>query len=82
MTITHFAKALGRRGGLERARRLSAEKKKEIASLGGRTRSESNATIKKIEENFRYLETIRQMTPLPKVRSSRSTRKKLPGIYG
>lgn len=66
---------------MARARRLSAEKKREIASLGGRARSESNSIVKRIEENFRYLETIRQMTEPPKVRSSSSARKKLPGIY-
>ena len=64
MTISSFAKALGKRGGLARARRLSPEKKKAIASLGGIARSESNSIVKKIEENFRYLETIRQMTKI------------------
>ncbi len=61
MSLQRYAKALGKRGGKERARRLSAQKRREIASLGAQARFESLQAAKRIEENFRYLETVRQM---------------------
>lgn len=62
MSIRQLAKQLGRRGGLKRAKKLSAERRKEIAASGGKARAEAHIIAKRIEENFRYLETMRQLT--------------------
>jgi len=61
MSMRQLAQQLGRRGGLKRAQKLSAERRKAIAVSGGKARAEAHATAKRIEENFRYLETIRQL---------------------
>lgn len=62
MSLRHYAKILGRRGGIKRARSLSSQRRKAIASSGGYARSESLKVVKRIEENFLYLEAVRQMT--------------------
>lgn len=65
MNATDAARALGRRGGRARAARLSAEQRKQIASLGGRARSLSFHAARRIAENFRYLaavDSLRQRT--------------------
>lgn len=62
MSLRFYAKALGKRGGQMRARRLSADRRNKIATLGGKARAESIKIAKRIEENFRYLEAIRAMT--------------------
>ena len=82
MSLSHFAKALGRRGGLKRAESLSEGRKKEIASSGGKARLESHRTARRIEQNFRYLEAMREIAPSPKVRSFPAMRSKLPGTHG
>lgn len=80
MPLNRFAKELGRLGGLERAKRLSSARKKEIATKGGHARSESLQTEKRIENNFRYLSAIREMaTPPPEIRPLKTARHKLPG---
>lgn len=58
MNLRHVAKALGRRGGLARARRLAPQERKKIASLGGRAKALSRHAARRIEDNFRYLEAI------------------------
>lgn len=82
MRYTSPAKILGRRGGLARARRLSPKQRKAIASLGARARTESFRGVRKIDENFRYLEAVLQIKPSPFVRALKKCRNKLPGIYG
>ena len=82
MSIQSFAKALGRKGGLARAKRLSAEKRKSIASLGGRARSESFEIARRIKENFRYVSAVQALAGVPKVRSLKTARNQLPGTYG
>ena len=81
MSIRNYAKLLGSRGGLARARRLSPHVRKKIAAAGGHARLESISAAKKIEENFRYLDAMHEMTPPPKVCTSKGGKKKLPGIY-
>ena len=57
-----IAQALGRRGGLARARRLSVAERSAIAALGGRARSLSHHAARRINENASYLmvmETLR-----------------------
>lgn len=62
MRMRSLAEKLGRRGGIKRAQKLSARRRKEIASAGGKARAEAHAIAKRIEENFRTLETIRELT--------------------
>lgn len=61
MSLRSYAKALGKKGGVMRAQRLSADKKKKIAALGGKARVESLRITKRIEENFRYLEAMQTL---------------------
>jgi len=82
MNYSHLAKALGRRGGLKRAKNLSAKRKKQIASSGGLSRAESIKQAKRIETNFKYLQAIQELMPQVTVRSEKNTNEKLPGIYG
>jgi hypothetical protein len=52
MTPQDAAKALGRRGGRARARRLSSDRRRAIAARGGAARRESFATARRIADNF------------------------------
>jgi len=58
MRMSAIAKALGRRGGLARARKLSPERRREIASKGGRSKALSRHASRRIRENFEYLRRI------------------------
>lgn len=59
MSMRSAARQLGRRGGLARAARLAAGRRKAIAALGGRARSLSHHAERRIAENFRYLEVVK-----------------------
>ncbi len=61
MSFRQFAKILGRRGGKKRAKTLSPQRRRAIASQGAQARIASLKAARRIEENFRYLEAIRQM---------------------
>lgn len=61
MTLKRYARLLGRRGGVKRAKTLSPQRRKAIATSGGLARAESLQAAKRIEENFAYLEAIRQL---------------------
>ena len=79
---SRMAKALGRRGGLARARRLSKARRAEIASLGGEARARSLEAARRIAENFRYAAAVRELgggAPIVERESTFSGR--LPGIY-
>lgn len=65
MNATDAARALGRRGGLARAARLTVEARRAIASQGGRARSLSFHAARRIRENFRYLEAVKALRPRP-----------------
>ena len=58
MDTHRAAQALGRLGGLARARKLGPAERRRIASLGGLTRSLSRHAVRRIEENFRALAAI------------------------
>src|SRR5262249_10734405 len=49
-----MAKLLGRRGGLNRAARLSPARRKQIAASGGAARASSLRAARRIEDNFRF----------------------------
>ena len=70
MNIKSIARALGRRGGLARARKLSAERRKEIASQGGRSKALSHHASRRIRENF---EALKRMDALRKAASPQGT---------
>lgn len=82
MSMREFAKALGRRGGLRRAQRLSPGERSKIASAGGLARSESFKLAGRIRENFLYLWAMQELAPPPKVDSLKNTHHKLPDIHG
>ena len=76
------AKALGRRGGLARARRLSAERRRQIASLGGTSRARSLQAARRIDENFRYVAALRELRGASSAVTRVATFEgPLPGIY-
>jgi hypothetical protein len=61
MRIRQGARALGRLGGLARARNLSRNRRKEIASLGGRAKALSRVAARRIRDNFSYLEAVERL---------------------
>jgi hypothetical protein len=81
MSISKYAKELGRRGGKARAKKLSKGRRAHIASMGALARVESINIAKRIVENFLYWEAVCVLAPLPKIQSIKTTQKKLPGIY-
>jgi hypothetical protein len=81
MNPSALARALGRRGGLSRARLLSPAERARIASMGGRARRESRAAARRIADNFQYLAVVCELRPAPPVKRLRAFRGRLPGIY-
>jgi hypothetical protein len=81
MDPSALARALGRRGGLSRARRLTPAHKARIASLGGHARRESLQAARRIADNFHYLAAVLELRPAPPVKRLRECRARLPGIY-
>lgn len=82
MDPQNIAKVLGRRGGLARAKRLSSGQRRKIASLGGHARRESMLAAKRIEANFRYVNTIRKLRgETLKVKRLKHFKGPLPGLY-
>lgn len=77
----NIAKILGQRGGKLRAKKLSAQRRREIAALGGLKRAESLRISKAIIENFRYAEVMGLFFKKPKVKQVSSCKTRLPGIY-
>lgn len=82
MNVSEAARAMGRRGGRVRAQRLSAERRREIASLGGLARHRSLLVARRIDENFRYAAAVLELrgTP-PQVQRLAAFDGRLPGIY-
>ena len=61
MDPREMARAMGRRGGQARARRLSAERRREIASLGGRARHLSLLAAQRIVDDLRYAAAVLEL---------------------
>lgn len=77
-----IAKSLGRLGGLARAKRLSADHKKKIASSGGKARAESLLAARRIQENFDYLDAVIALQDKPiTIKSVSHYAGPLPGHY-
>jgi hypothetical protein len=82
MTRSSIARLLGRRGGLARGRRLPAEARRRIASLGGRARRESLEAGRRLVDNFRYLAAVEALGGgLPPVGRVSRLAGRLPGLY-
>ena len=82
MNVHEMARALGRRGGRMRAQRLSASRKKQIASLGGAARARSLDAARRIEANLRYAATVELLRgPVRPVVRMKRFGGPLPGIY-
>jgi hypothetical protein len=82
MDPARMARALGRRGGLARARRLTPEERRRIAALGGKARAESLRAARRIADNFRYEAAVRALRGnAPPIRRLKSFAGPLPGIY-
>lgn len=73
---------MGRQGGRVRAQRLSAQRRRQIASLGGHARGRSLLVARRIDENLRYAAAALELrgTP-PKVLQMKAFRGRLPGLY-
>jgi hypothetical protein len=82
MNASQMARALGRRGGRARGRRLSAADRKRIASLGGKARHRSIQAARRIMDNLRYAAAVGELQgrrkPLQRLRAFGGP---LPGIY-
>jgi hypothetical protein len=59
MKIKSIAQKLGSLGGKARAKRLSPERRKEIASLGGKSKTFSLLAKKRIEANLSHVRFIK-----------------------
>lgn len=82
MNPREMARALGRRGGRARARRLSAEERKRIASLGGKARRQSLEAARQISSTFAYAAMVEELQGGPRhVARMKRFRGPLPGIY-
>ena len=82
MNATEMARALGRKGGRARGRRLSAAERKRIASLGGKARAQSLQAARRIADNFRYAAAVEGLRGHPAaVRRLSAFAGPLPGIY-
>ena len=81
MNASDMARALGRRGGRARGRRLSAAEKKRIASLGAQARLRSLHAARRIADNFRYAAAVADLRGRPAVGSVKTFAGPLPGLY-
>ena len=82
MHASEMARALGRRGGRARGKRLSSAEKKRIASLGGKARFQSIQATRRIVDNLRYATVVSDFRRQPpNVKRLRAFAGPLPGIY-
>lgn len=82
VNASEMARALGRKGGLARGRRLAAAERARIAALGAKARLQSLQAARRIADNFRYADVLGDLRGQPrKVRQLRAFAGPLPGIY-
>jgi general stress protein YciG len=82
MNAREMARALGRRGGRSRAQRLDAERKKQIAAVGGSARARSLEAARRIDANLRYAAAVAVLRgPANPVVRMKRFGGRLPGIY-
>jgi hypothetical protein len=82
MKPSDMARALGRKGGQARAARLGLAEKRRIATLGGRSRALSLHAVRRVSENFKYVEAIEALRPRPKVVRLKDFDGQLPRMHG
>lgn len=76
-----MARRLGRRGGRARARKLSAARRRQIATLGGQARGRSLLVARRIAENFRYVAAVFDLRGgPPKLVRMKAFSGRLPGL--
>lgn len=56
-----MARGMGRRGGRARASRLSPERRRQIASLGGQARQRSLLAVRRLAENLLYAAAVEEL---------------------
>jgi len=61
MDVGAMARAMGRRGGRARASRLSPERRRQIASLGGQARQRSLLAARRLVENLLYAAAVAEL---------------------
>lgn len=77
-----MAKKLGARGGRARALRLTADRRRCIASQGGAARRESLAAARRIADNFAYVEAVVTLQGgRPDLLRTSEVAGRLPGLY-
>ena len=82
VNLSRMARALGSRGGRERARRLPAAERTRIAALGGTARAQSLQAARRVADNFRYAAAVDALRARPaSVKRLRVFDGRLPGIY-
>jgi hypothetical protein len=82
MGLREMARMMGRRGGRARARRLSAERRRHIASLGGYARHRSLLAVRRIADNLRYAAAVLELQGgPPEVLRAKTFGGRLPGLY-
>lgn len=80
MNVRKYAQLLGRRGGLSRAKRLSPDRLRQIASSGAAARAASLAAARRVADNFIYLAAVQALRGGPSVIDSEAEcEKPLPG---
>jgi len=82
MDVSAMAREMGRRGGRARADRLSSERRRQIASLGGRARQLSLLATRRLAENLLYAAAALELRgETRKVLRMRVFTGRLPGLY-
>lgn len=77
-----MARAMGRRGGRARANRLSPERRRQIASLGGEARQRSVLATRRLFENLLYAAAVRELGgEAREVLRMKTFNGRLPGLY-
>ena len=77
-----MARAMGRRGGRARANRLSPERRRQIASLGGQARQRSLLAARRLVENLLYAAAVAELQGKRReVLRMKAFAGPLPGLY-
>lgn len=77
-----MARVMGRRGGRARASRLSPERRRQIASLGGQARQRSLLATRRLVENLLYAAAVAELRGGARdVLRMKTFDGRLPGLY-
>jgi hypothetical protein len=82
MDMGAMARAMGRRGGRARASRLSTERRRQIASLGGQARQRSLLAARRLVDNLLYAAAVEELHgEAREVLRMKTFAGPLPGLY-